>query len=338
MNNCIVAALFVFAAQTIAAQANERVDLKIDLSEANSVLSILDKRAQGQNVENADWERLFSTVPYQRLKQRESSMRRPFTDEEFKKFVPTLDARRAALRETLAAWSKTDLPVIASRPLAYLPANATIRASVYPVIKPQSNSFVFEAATNAAIFLYLDPAVSHAQFENTVAHELHHIGLASNENDYETRIQLLPEDSRKVARWMGAFGEGIAVLAAAGGMNNAPLAAYPERDQCDWNLHMDRVHGDLEQVNQFFLDVIHGDLRNDAITHVASSYFGYRGPWYTVGYFMATTIERRLGRAALVETLTDLRNFVAKYNEAAGSRAGERLPVFSSEVIEAVRK
>jgi hypothetical protein len=338
MNKWIAAALSVFAAQTIAAQASERVDLKVDLSEANAVLSILDKRAQGHPIENAEWEKLFSTAPYQRLKQRESSMHRPFTDEKFKMFVATLDARRAALRETLAAWSKTDLQAIASRPLAYLPANATIRASVYPVIKPQSNSFVFEAATNAAIFLYLDPAVSHTEFENTVAHELHHIGLASNQNDYEKRIQSLPENARKVALWMGAFGEGVAVLAAAGGLNNAPLAAYPERDQCDWNLHMERVHSDLEQVNQFFLDVIHGDLRNDAVAHVASSFFGYRGPWYTVGYFMAATIERRLGRAALVETLTDPRNFVAKYNEAAGSRPGERLPVFSAEVIEAVRK
>jgi hypothetical protein len=338
MNKCIVGALLVFAAQTIVAQSNERLALKVDLSEASAVLSILEKRAQGQAVEDGDWNKLFSTTPYQRLKQRESSMGRPFTDEEFKKFIATLDARRAALGETLAAWSKTDLRAIASRPLAYLPANATIRASVYPVIKPQSNSFVFEAATNAAIFLYLDPAVSHAQFENTVAHELHHIGLASNQNEYEKRIQSLPEDSRKVALWMGAFGEGVAVLAAAGGLNNEPLAAYPERDRCDWNLHMERVHADLEQVDHFFLDVIHGDLRNDAVGHVASSFFGYRGPWYTVGYFMATTIERRLGRAALVETLTDPRTFVAKYNEAATSRAGDRLPAFSAEVIEAVRK
>ena len=91
-------------------------------------------------------------------------MRRPFTNDDFKKFVGTLDARRIELRETLASWSKADLRATAQRPLAYLPAEATIRASVYPLIKPQTNSFVFEAGTNPAIVLHLDAKISSAQF------------------------------------------------------------------------------------------------------------------------------------------------------------------------------
>jgi hypothetical protein len=43
--------------------------------------------------------------------------------------------------------------------------------------KPQIHSFVYDVRGDPAIFLYLDPEQPPAQFENTVAHELHHIGF-----------------------------------------------------------------------------------------------------------------------------------------------------------------
>jgi hypothetical protein len=129
------------------AQPTNRVNLKLDGSEAEAVLAILDKRADHEDVTDADWRKLFTTTPYRRLKQRETSMHRPFTDEEFMKFVATLDARRDELRQTLHQWQSADLQAAAQRPLGYLPPQASIRADVYPVIKPASNSFVFEAAT-----------------------------------------------------------------------------------------------------------------------------------------------------------------------------------------------
>jgi hypothetical protein len=337
----VVASLALFPACNLGAQQANRIDLRLDSSEADTVLTILDLRAARKTVTDADWQTLFSTIPYQRLKKRESSMRRDFTDVEFKRFVATLDSRRGELRQTLAAWEKTDLVAAAHRPLLYLPDDATLHAAVYPVIKPQTNSFVFETNTDPAIFLYLDPKISSGQFENTVAHELHHIGLSSLDAQYEQRIQALPENARKAARWMGAFGEGVAVLAAAGSLDVAPLSAYPQRDQIDWDLQMERVGAQLQEVNQFFIDTIRGDLRNDAAAHEGSTFFGYRGPWYAVGYLMAATIEKQLGRATLVETLKDPRDFVARYNEAASARnakGGEKVPLFSSEIVEAVTR
>jgi hypothetical protein len=322
----------------LAAQQINRIDLRLDSSEADAVLNILDQQAEQKTITDADWQQLFSTIPYQRLKKRESSMGRDFTDGEFKSFVLTLDTRRGELRQTLGEWKKADLVAAAERPLRYLPSGATLHARVYPVIKPQKNSFVFEPGTDAAIFLYLDPAIPSKQFENTVAHELHHVGLASLDAQYEERIRALPENTRKAARWMGAFGEGVAVLAAAGSPDVTPLSAYPQRDQVDWDLQMERVGAQLQDLNQFFIDTIRGDLRNDAIAHQGSTFFGYRGPWYTVGYLMATTIEKQLGRAALVETLKDPRQFVARYNEAASARnakGGEKLPLFSAAVVNA---
>lgn len=320
-------------------QTPNRVSLKLDISEAEMVLAILEKRAHHQDVIDADWQKLFSTTPYRRLKQRETSMRRPFTDEEFTKFVTTLDARREQLRQTLQQWLSADLQAVAQHPLHYLPRNANIRAEVYPVIKPQSNSFVFEPDTAPAIFLYLDPKESRAEFENTVAHEAHHIGLSSLNAAYEEEIKSLPEDARKAARWMGAFGEGVAVLAAAGSPDVSPMADFPERDRVLWDLETERFGANLADLNQFFLDTVHGDLRNDADAHEARIFFGYRGPWYTVGYGMAVTIERELGRPALVATLADPREFVKRYNEAAvkqNARNGDRLPLFSAEILKAV--
>ena len=92
------------------------------------------------------------------------------------------------------------------------------------MIKPGTNSFVWEAPSNPAIFLYLDPDVTRAKFENTVAHELHHIGLASVESGYDKKIAVLQERARAAASWMGAFGEGFAMLAAAGGPDVDPQA------------------------------------------------------------------------------------------------------------------
>jgi hypothetical protein len=332
----IVAALLACSAF---AQPPNRINLKLDASEAEAVLAILDKRAHHADVTEADWQKLFSTAPYRRLKLRETSMGRPFTDEEFANFVTALDARREQLRQTLRQWQSADLQGVAQRPLRYLPPEASIHADVYPLIKPQSNSFVFEPATAPAIFLYLDPKKSRAEFENTVAHEAHHIGLSSLDVSYEEKIKSLPEDARKAARWMGAFGEGMAILAAAGSPDVPPMSDFPERDRVLWDLEVERFGRNLDDLNQFFLDTVHGDLRNDAVAHEGGIFFGYRGPWYTVGYRMAVTIERELGRPALVATLADAREFVARYNEAAvneNAKNGGRLPLFSSEILKAV--
>jgi len=334
----IVAALLTCSA---VAQPLNRVNLKLDASEADAVLDILDKRAHYEHVTDADWQNLFQSTPYRRLRQRETSMRRPFTDEEFAKFVGTLDARREQLGETLRQWRSADLQTVAQHSLRYLPPQANIQADVYPVIKPQSNSFVFEPGTAPAIFLYVDPQKLRAEFENTVAHEAHHIGLSSLDATYEEKIKSLPEDARKAARWMGAFGEGLAILAAVGSPDVPPMADFPERDQVLWNLESERFGANLDHLNQFFLDIVHGDLRNDAVAHEGSIFFGYRGPWYTVGYRMAVIIERKLGRSALVATLADPREFVARYNEAAANqnaRKGGNLPLFSAEILKAVGK
>lgn len=148
--------------------------------EADAVLHIAGKKGQG--VTEANWQRLFSSEGYIRLKKRETQMGRPFEEADFRAFVLSDDlAKRAPdLARTLGLWKGVDTTKAVFRALTYLPEGSRIRAKVYPVIKPRDNSFVFEVKTDPAIFLYLDPAVPPEKLENTLAHELHHIGFGGS--------------------------------------------------------------------------------------------------------------------------------------------------------------
>ena len=198
------------------------------------MLAILALRQAQKPIADMQWQKLFATPPYQRLKQREKKIGEQFhdtsvafSDEDFKKFVLSghLLQRAPRLRETLEHWKQADLHPSANHVLAYLPEQAVIRAKVYPVIKRGRNSFVWELSSDPTIFLYLDPEVTRGKFENNVAHELHHIGLGSLGPVYTQKIAVLSDRARSVAGWMDGFGEGLAVLAAAGGVDIDPHAA-----------------------------------------------------------------------------------------------------------------
>jgi hypothetical protein len=300
-------------------QVEPRVELRVDASQAEAVLDIVVRHQAGEAVPDEAWAALFATEPYRRLKQRESDVGRAFTDDDFRAFVLSHDlaARAAELQRTLDGWATVDLEPSAHRVMAYLPAAARIRASVYPVIKPQTNSFVYDLRNDPAIFLYLDPAQSPAQFENTVAHELHHVGYASVATP-PGLLDDLPAPTRTAVQWMGAFGEGFAMLAAAGNVDTHPHETSPPAHRERWDRDMARFDEALHALEVFFLDVIEGRLASDdEIRQRAFAFFGEQGPWYTVGYGMAVAVERRFGRDALIECMLDPRLLLARYNDAA---------------------
>ncbi|MGE5233968.1 MAG: DUF5700 domain-containing putative Zn-dependent protease [Acidobacteriota bacterium] len=329
--------------------AADRIEITIDASEAESVLAILARRAAGQPIDPSSWQALQATEPYRRLKAREARIAEQFhepsiafTDQDFQRFVLSDDLlkRRAALAATLERWQRADLRQAAERTLRYLPAQARLRAKVYPVIKPNRNSFVWETSTDPAIFLYLDPETSTGKFENIVAHELHHIGLASLGSDYEAKLASLPAPARTVATWMGSFGEGLAMLAAAGGPDVDPQATSSPADRARWNRDLGHFATDLRAVESFFLDVLSGKLKDPAaIEEKGGSFFGTQGPWYTVGYEMAVVVERRFGREALISTMLDPRRLLLLYNRAASESrgpGGKTLPLWSASLLQEV--
>jgi hypothetical protein len=322
------------------------LDIRLVTDEADAVLSILHKLKTGEVVTETDWNRLFATEGYVRLKKREAGVKRSFEDAEFRAFVLSSEllARADALEETLARWKGADMKAAAARALAYLPPGTSIRAKVYPVIKPKTNSFVFELQTDPAIFLYLNPEMNSAQFENTVAHEFHHIGLAAaclpayEGEEFEKK----PAEVRAVLEWIGSLGEGVAMLAAAGGPDIHPHAVSPHADRERWDKDMANFNADLKKVERFFLDMLDGRLKGEeAIREVGFSFCGIQGPWYTVGWKMAMLIERTFGRDKLIGCLCDPAAFLAAYNDAAAehnTRTGESLALWSLELLKGLRE
>jgi hypothetical protein len=300
--------------------------LRIDTGESDAVLDIL----AGAHVRP----RLLASEGYTRLKQREASMGRAFTDAEFQSFVesPALQEKRDALATTLREWKRANIGAIGERVRAYLPAEAQLKATVYIVIKPQSNSFVYDLKADPAIFLYLDPAKTRAQFENTVAHELHHIGLASLPDPTDPA---LPSNLRAAVEWLGGFGEGLAMLAAAGSPEIHPHRDSPPEDRARWDRDLQNLAQDMRAVESFLIAVAKGELGEDQRREKGMSFFGTQGPWYTVGWRMAVTVEQAKGRAELLECMRDMRRLLFDYNDAAKA-AG--LPRWSEELISAFRK
>ena len=315
---CVGVIVFAFAPDLRAQQ----LDVRLVTDEADAVLAILAKKKANETITLADWTRVFSSEGYTRLKKRELSMQRPFEDAEFQKFVLSdeMGQHAAALADTLAKWRRADVTRSAELALAYLPAGARIRAKIYPVIKPRDNSFVFEVRTDPAIFLYLDPAVPEKKFENTLAHELHHIGYGTSCPSAETRaaVEKLSEPSQNVLGWISAFGEGYAMLAAAGGPKVHPHEVSKPEERDRWDSDMKDFNPDLKKVERFLLRVLEGKVTGDEMQKEGFEFFGIQGPWYTVGWRMVALIEETYGKNRLIEVMCDQRLLLATYNEAAG--------------------
>lgn len=325
----------------LAAASPAPSQLVIVTDEAEAAIHILESRRTGRAVAEESWRRLFATEGYRRLKAREAAMGRSFEDSSFRAFLlsDTLLPRAADLRKTLLAWRKADLGAAEAKALAYLPGSARLRARVYLLIKPRTNSFVFEPETDPAIMLYLDPARTRDQLENTIAHELHHIGYAAacHSNNDSTA-----DPAVATARlWVGAFGEGVAMLAAAGGPEVHPHAVSPMEDRLRWDHDVANSAADLRRLEAFFLDILDHRLTDpDSTRQAAMAFFGVQGPWYTVGWLMASTVERREGRPALVRTLCDPIGLLRRYNAAAGVQrpGGSALPVWSEALLARLSK
>jgi Putative zinc dependent peptidase (DUF5700) len=169
-----------------------------------------------------------------------------------------------------------------------------------------------------------------------VRHELHHIGLGSVSSD--APLQDLPLEAKVAAEWMGGFGEGMAMLAAAGGPEVHPHSNSSPDERARWDRDIANFAQDLRTVETFFLDVIDGRLKGEAaINEKGFTFFGVQGPWYTVGWKMSALVEQTYGRAALIECMLDPRRLLATYNAAVKKSKTSDLPLWSERLLAAVR-
>jgi hypothetical protein len=67
-----------------------------------------------------------------------------------------------------------------------------------------------------------------------------------------------------------------------------------------WDRDVSNAPAQMEELSGFIASVLNGRITTaDSVTHRGDSYFGVQGPWYTVGWLMASTVERELGKPAL---------------------------------------
>jgi Putative zinc dependent peptidase (DUF5700) len=335
----LVAALVLFLSTIYVHAEQSRVQIRLDTSEAEAVLRILDLHAAAKKPTDTDWQQVFSSAPYVLLKQREHSMKRDFTDDQFKDFVLSRDLAGTPdeLRRTLDEWKQADMKALAERVLTYLPDTAKIETTVYPLIKPMHNSFVYRSNGRMDIYLYLDPKRTRPQFENTVAHELHHIGLGGLETRQEAALARLSDNQRAASQWLGAFGEGMAMLAAAGSPDIHPHTTSDATDRARWDRDMANFNQDLQRVQKFLFQILDGKLTPDQQQEPGMAFFGQQGPWYTVGYKMAVMVEKRHGRKALITCMLDPRKLLRRYNIAAGyynATHHDKLARWSQELLD----
>jgi hypothetical protein len=326
------------------AQPSSALNVRLVTDEAEAVLAILAKRKANQPITDQDWQRVFQSEGYTRLKQREAAMQRSFDDAEFRTFVlsEALAERAPALEQTFDKWKRADITRAARLALDYLPADAHIKAKIYPVIKPRENSFVFDTKNDPAIFLYLDPNKTREQFENMLAHELHHIGYAGScpSKQVGDELDKLPANVKKALNWVSAFGEGFAMLAAAGGPDVHPHAVSDPQDRARWDKDIANFNDDLKKVEKFLTDVLENKLTDEQIQQTAFSFFGIQGPWYTVGWRMSVLIEKTYGRSKLIECFCDQRKLLSTYNQAAEKHnrsSREPLALWSNSVVNSFR-
>jgi len=304
--------------------------------EAEEITHLLGERGRGQAPADSDWQHLFATQGYRHLAERERGMRRAFTDSAFRAFVmsDTLLARAPELDRTLARLEHVDVRAAAAQALAYLPANAAIRAHLYLEIKPATNSFVFTGSDSVpSIFLYVRPHETPAQLQNTLSHELHHIGL--NAACPDPAYPRASQAERPLLLFLGAFGEGEAMLAAAGSPNVNPHLADDDSIQQRWNRDVSHADADIAELSRFFRDVLDGRITSrDSVITRASSYYGVQGPWYTVGWLMASTVERELGRAELIRDLCNPVQLLVDYNGVAMREKSIALPAWDTSLLD----
>lgn len=243
----------------------------------------------------------------------------------------TILRRRAELRRTLESWRVLPVGEAGARALAYLPTGTVLEATVYLLIKPRPNSFVFDLQNHPALMLYLDSEVTGPAFANRVAHELHHIGLSAacrNEPVY-LDSSLTAQSARS---WLTAFGEGLAMLAAAGGPENHPHLDSPAADRDRWDREMLLAPAQMKEVEQFFLDLLEGRLAEESSRNERGmNFFGVQGPWYTLGYRMWSTVERTMGRDRVIADACRPAQLLLDYNLAVANKVGA--PRWSGRLI-----
>lgn len=321
----VIASALLLGTGVAAAGVEPAAAVTVQMDQARAALELLEIRQRGGEVPEGAWRRLEATEGFRRMLERERGMDERFgldrgiDGASFRAWAES-DAALAELegqREALAEWSRVDIGRAARMARAYLPPGTPLAATVYPLIREQRNSFVWDLESDSpAIFMFVEPGRDAAELEHILAHELHHVGVARCPGRPASGDAGLD----RARRWLTAFGEGMATLAAAGGPDGDPHPFADDEARRLWQVRIDSIETDMADLEAFFVELLDGTLEGDEAGRRGMGFINAegapQGAFYSVGWHMASTVERRLGREALVETVCRPERLLAAYNDA----------------------
>ena len=315
--------------------------VRLVADEAQASVAVAERRARGEAPTSSDWKALFESRGYRALVARDSAFGARRNDSAFARFIASdsLAARAGQLAARVATMARLDVSRSARQALSYAPANARVVATIFPVVKPQPNSFVFGPDSAPQIFLFVNMDESPAHFANRLTHELHHVAL--NTACPEDPAPSLPQPIHALVRNLGGFGEGLAMLAAAGGPNIDANAESDAPTRARWDADVRDYPRQFATIEAMVRSVVDGRITTrDSVRALAQTFYGVQGPWYVVGWKMATTIEKELGRPALIAAMCDPRALMSAYNRAAAdaNAKGATLPVWDERLLVALAR
>lgn len=283
---------------------------------------------------------LFRTTGYKWLKERELAMEQGFSDADFSEFIVSdiLHQQAPAFRLALDKLQKLSLESLINQAKEYLPAHAMIDTFIVPLIKPKSNSFIYPVGEKVVVFLYLHPNVTASKLQNTLIHELHHIGLNSVYKGLSTMIDDISDHHvRELVQFTQPLGEGYAMLAAAGGPNIHPND-HDQELKALWDQRMISFDEDFYALDQYYCNLLSGKYDQKEALERGMELFGIQGPWYTVGWKIAAVIEQICGKSRLIQCIANPTLLFSTYNQAVYSYNQDlniSLPIWSSELVAA---
>ncbi|MGO9777097.1 MAG: DUF5700 domain-containing putative Zn-dependent protease [Terracidiphilus sp.] len=313
-------------------RTDRRVQLTVDATQAEAALAIAECWNTGLPVQEQHWLALLTSEGHRRWKRRMEAVGQPVDDTEYARFLLSVAVGKQLkeLWRTLRTWQKANWEEAALRAIKWLPEDARILAGVFVVFTPAANSFYYAEDDNAAVIFSLDAALSWAEFENRMVHELHHVGYFGLARNQPTGI---PFATQSAVEWTRSFAEGLAMLAAAGGADVHPHATSPTETRARW----DREIADFEHsrcaIEQFLLDVVNQRKTTEEELKAGHALLGVQGPWYTVGWMMGAIVEREFGRQVLLDCMAEVPQLMARYNQAAPTRD---LTLWSHELMAAL--
>ena len=99
----------------------------------------------------------------------------------------------------------------------------------------------------------------------------------------------------------------------------------------------------MQRLESFFLDIASGNVQGEELQRRGMAFISApdtpTGAFYTVGWYMAATVERLLGRDDLLAVVCDPAGLIRLYNRAAAEAAcGEACaPLWSEAFIELMK-